>query len=260
MPRISDHIERVNSLKEKVLSIFLTAGYTDKDNFVSHAVNIIEAGADMLEIGIPFSDPLADGPVIQSSSQTALSMGVQVKDALNFVSAIKAQKDIPLVLMGYANPILRYGVNEFIRDACNAGAEGLIVPDVPIEEYDSFFCSRPGIDVILLITPASSVERIKQIDTLSRGFVYCVSVTGTTGMQKKFSEESIASIKRAYSLVENKMLLGFGISGPESIKQVRDHCDGVIVGSAVVKSLRDNGIEKTVNFVQELKRAAVSLD
>lgn len=255
MSKIAEQIFKINTQKEKVLSVFLTAGYPDKDTFVELAIDSIDAGADLLEIGIPFSDPLADGPVIQSSSQYALRNGIALKDILQYISKIKSKKSTPLILMGYANPILKYGIDNFFQDAINSGADGLIVPDVPLEEYSSFYCDTQLLDVILLVTPTSSVDRINQIDQLSKGFVYCISINGTTGIHKHFSEDTIHSIKKAYSTIKkNKMLLGFGISGEETVKQVKDYCDGVIVGSAVIKSLKENGIDNTLKFINTLKQ------
>jgi len=256
MSFISEHINTINTKGEKVLSVFLTAGYPEKKIFTGLAADIIEAGADMLEIGIPFSDPLADGPVIQSSSQNVISNGITMKEVFEFTSVIKSKRDIPLILMGYANPILRYGIMDFFQDAVSSGADGVIIPDVPYEEYDSFYCQGSDLDKILLVTPTSSEERIIKIDQLSTGFLYCVSVTGVTGVLKQFSEATIESIKQAYSIIKkNKMLLGFGISNEESIEQVKNYCDGVIVGSAVIKLLTECGIKETLALVEKLKAA-----
>jgi tryptophan synthase alpha chain len=162
--------------------------------------------------------------------------------------------------MGYANPILHYGKSDFFRDAKDAGADGLIIPDVPVEEYDSFFEDQKELDVILLTTPTSTEERIRKIDEKSKGFVYCVSVTGTTGIRKEFSKETLESLKTTHSIVKNKMLVGFGISSPENIRQVSPFCDGVIVGSAVIKKLMNSDykkdVEKTFNLIKNLKQAS----
>lgn len=256
MSKISDHIININSRNEKVLSIFLTAGFPEKRTFPQLAVDIIDAGADLLEIGIPFSDPLADGPIIQSSSQTVLVNGITLKEIFAFTSFIKSRRDIPVILMGYANPILRYGISNFLEEAMTAGADGLIVPDVPFEEYGSFYCDKTGLDIILLVTPTSTEERVRKIDHLSEGFVYCVSITGTTGVQGSFNAKTIDSIRNAYTTVtKNKMLLGFGISSEAGIRQVKDYCDGVIVGSAVVKKLSESNVDDTLQFINKMKTA-----
>jgi tryptophan synthase alpha chain len=166
MSVIKKHIENINLSKRKALSVYLTSGFPNKKNFTNLALKIFEAGADMIEIGIPFSDPLADGPVIQSSSKAALDDGINMKQTLKYAGEIKKKISNPVILMGYANPILKYGLYNFLTDAVNSGVDGIIVPDVPLEEYDSFFTEdRKSIDIILLTTPTSSIERIKTIDS-----------------------------------------------------------------------------------------------
>ncbi len=259
MIKIAEHIKKINNFEKKALSIFLTAGFPSKENFVEIALLVLESGADMLEIGIPFSDPLADGPIIQASSQHALENGVTLKDVFNYCKKIRAKTNKPLILMGYANPIIKYGIKNFCRDAVNSGAAGLIVPDVPLEEYESFYNGNfNDLEKILLTTPASSDKRIKEIDEKSEGFVYCVSVTGTTGMRKSFDENVLANLKRTYSIIsKNKMMIGFGISNPENIKTFSPYCDGVIVGSAVIKKINETkNIDRISGFVRSLSLAA----
>lgn len=241
MMRISEHIEKINNSQKKALSFFLTAGYPKKESFVELALTVLNSGADMLEIGIPFSDPLADGPVIQEASQRALENGVTLKDVFGYCREIKSKTDKPLILMGYANPIIKYGIKNFCEDAANSGVQGLIIPDVPLEEYDSFYSDDfKSLEKIILTTPTSSDERIRKIDDISEGFVYCVSVTGTTGTRNSFDESVFNNLKRTYSLVtKNKMLIGFGISTPENIKSFAPYCDGVIVGSAIIKKMEE---------------------
>lgn len=258
MTNISSHIEKINQANRKALSIFLTAGFPAKDNFVELALSVLDNGADMLEIGIPFSDPLADGPTIQQSSQTALENGVNMKDVFSFCEKIKSKTDKPLILMGYANPIIKYGTKNFCEDAVNSGAGGLIVPDVPIDEYESFYTNDfKDFEKILLTTPASSDERIKEIDKKSEGFVYCVSVTGTTGARTNFDESVLKNLERTYSLVtKNKMLIGFGISSPENIKTFAPYCDGAIVGSAVIKKINED-YKGLPEFIRSLSNACM---
>ena len=235
-------------------------GFPQKNNFTELALSILDSGADMLEIGIPFSDPLADGPTIQSSSHTALENGVTVKDVLNYCEIVKSKTDKPLILMGYANPMLKYGMKDFCKDAENAGVSGIITPDVPLEEYDSFYSDEfKNFDKILLTTPTSSDDRIKQIDDKSEGFVYCVSVTGTTGSRTNFNESVFKNLERTYSLVKkNKMMIGFGISSPENIKQFSQFCDGVIVGSAIIKKVKEKqNISEIEEFVHSLNQACI---
>ena len=255
--KIAKYIEEKNTNGEKILSVFLTSGFPQKDNFVELALNILDDGADMLEIGFPFSDPIADGPVIQHSSQTALSNGIDLLKTLNYVKEIKEHTEKPIILMGYANPLMSYGLEKFADDSKKIGVDGLIVPDIPLDEYDNFFTSNfDGTDIILLITPTTPTERIKMIDKISSGFVYCVSVTGTTGIQKSASTDNLQFIKNAYEqCTKNKVLVGFGISSVEDVKYYKSYCDGVIVGSAVIKSLMNDNIkyEKTLELVRNLK-------
>lgn len=256
---IREYIDSVNRRGEKVLSVFLTAGFPVKDDFVELALRILDAGADMLEIGIPFSDPLADGPVIQLSSQTAINKGVTTAGVLRIASEIRAKTDKPLILMGYGNPVLNYGREQFFIDALAAGVNGLIIPDVPLEEYDDFFTGKPDdLEAIMLTTPQSGDARIREIDSVSKGFVYCVSVSGTTGARSGFSESELSSLEHTrQKIVGNKMLVGFGISGPETAKQVLPYCDGIIVGSAVIKRLLDGDVDGAVGLVARLKEVLV---
>ncbi len=256
MSLTSDYIKKKTGNEGKILAVFLTAGFPDKQSFTKLAIDSLNAGADLLEIGFPFSDPLADGPIIQNSSQTALENGITLEDVFGFVEEISAQTEKPILMMGYANPVLSYGVERFAQKAKAAGAAGIIIPDVPIEEYDNFFENYFNeLDVILLVTPTTSNERIKAIDEKSSGFVYCVSVSGTTGMRKtdKSNVEFVKRVRR--QITKNNMLVGFGISTPEDAKAYSAHCDGVIVGSAIIKSLmNENGsYENTLELIKELK-------
>ncbi len=257
MSRIKEHIEEVNSKGSKVLSVFLTSGFPDPENFSYLALQILDAGADMLEIGFPFSDPLADGPVIQHSSNEAIKNGINMKRTFQYVKQIREQTDKPIILMGYANPVISFGLKSFAEYCVESGVDGLIIPDVPLEEYDNFFTPDfRTIDKILLITPTTSDERIKLIDDKSAGFVYCVSVSGTTGNEK--AEKDIEFIKRSSLLLDkNKMLVGFGISSADDIKKYSPYCNGVIVGSVVIKSLMHNSInyKNTLKLISEFKNA-----
>lgn len=258
MSYIRNYIDKLNNQKRKALSIFLTAGFPNKNTFVDLAKAVFDAGADLLELGIPFSDPLADGPIIQTSSTIALNNNVTSKDVLKYAEIISKHSEKPIILMGYANPINRYNKLNFFNDAVNAGVKGLIVPDIPLEEYDSFYdCDTNNLDIILLTTPTSTNERIKSIDNKSSGFVYCVSVTGTTGIKDSFGNETFENLKRTYSLIKkNKMLIGFGISKPDDIKNFSPYCDGVIVGSRIIKSILDSDkLDDTLKIIAELSNA-----
>jgi len=259
MSKIKTQIESLNDKNEKALTVFLTAGYPNVCGFSELAIRIIEAGADILEIGLPFADSLADGPVIQSSYIEALKQNVNLDLTLKMISEIRAKTDIPIILMSSSNPILSYGKNKFIEDAVKNEINGVIIPDVPLEEYDDFFeNSFSGLDTILLTTPTSSEQRIKEIDKRSSGFLYCVSVVGTTGIRNNFDNSVLENLDRTYNLVKNnKMQIGFGISSIEDVKRFSPFCDGVIVGSAVVKSLINSSANysETLPLIKELKIA-----
>lgn len=258
---IRQTIEKINEKNQKALSIYLTAGYPKVDSFVELVCKVYDAGADMIELGIPFSDPLADGPVIQKASEAALANGVSLSSTLEMTAKIKERVNKPIILMGYANPIMRYGIDKFICDAKEAKVDGLIVPDIPLEEYEDFFTDKfKDFEVVLLTTPTSSEERIKKIDELSSGFVYCVSVTGTTGVRNKFGDEVKQNLERTYNIIsKNKMMLGFGISSTENINEYRDYTDGFIVGSAIVKNLANYNPDYsyTFDFINKLSKACI---
>ena len=261
MSFINEYITLKNNSDEKILSVFLTSGFPDKESFIELALKILNAGADMLEIGFPFSDPLADGPIIQHSSQVSLENGVNLKTTFNFIKEIRKRTDKPLIMMGYANPVLSYDIKKFSDDAKDSGVNGVIIPDIPIEEYDNFFDgSFEGLDKILLITPTTSVERIGLIDDKSSGFVYCVSVSGTTGIQNNSKSESVDFVKKTRTVVKrNKTLVGFGISNEEDAKLFAANCDGIIVGSAIIKSLMNNGkdFQQTLKLVSDIKKSLI---
>lgn len=256
---LKEYIQNINDRNEKALSVFLTAGFPQKENFVDLAVNVFNAGADMIELGFPFSDPQADGPIIQYSSNEALKNGVDIPTVFKYAEKIKSKVNKSIIMMGYANPVLRFGVDRFIKEANNSGVDGLIIPDIPVDEYDNFYgLNSEFMDIILLTTPQTSENRIKMIDEKSKGFVYCVSVSGTTGERTSFSNEAISSLIKTKSIIEkNKMLIGFGISNPEVIKQIKNVADGFIVGSAVIKRLIEskNNYQNVYSFVSSLKDA-----
>ena len=262
MENISNYISIKNKSGEKILSIFLTSGFPDKNFFAELAIEVLNSGADMLEIGFPFSDPLADGPTIQYSSQQALENGINIKSTLEYVKEIREKSDKPIILMGYANPVLSYGVNKFAEDAKSFGVNGVIIPDVPIDEYNNFFNDAfNGLEKILLTTPTTPEDRIKKIDDLSEGFVYYVSMTGTTGKHIKHNDEIMNPLKKTYSLIKkNKMLIGFGIKNQDDIKIISPYCSGVIVGSAVIKSLMNENKDSTLELIRNLKLALSNHD
>lgn len=264
MSRIDENIKKINNDGKKALSVFLTAGFPEINHTVELASLIFDTGADIIELGIPFSDPLADGPVIQKASLKALENNVDMEFVFRSAREIKNKYPEKIViLMGYANPVMSYGIERFAESCRINEVDGVIIPDVPLDEYESFFGSNfNGIDTILLTTPVTGSERVKEIDNQSSGFVYCVSIMGTTGVRNSFDEKSMERISATKNqLVKNKMMIGFGISGADSVKKFAPHCDGVIVGSAVIKTIEEDynnsdlNWSKTKSLLQELVNA-----
>lgn len=219
-----------------------------------------DAGADILELGIPFSDPLADGPVIQHATQVALENGMNLKKCLDLVQDARANGvTIPLVLMGYYNPILQYDLKKFARDAFEVGADGVIVPDLPIEEADDLQDAARDQDlhVIFLAAPTSSDERLKKIGKATRGFLYLVSLTGVTGAREGLPEGIAEFVARTRAVTNKPVCVGFGISNAENAGRVANLADGVIVGSALVSKIGDasNAVENAREFLRELRGA-----
>ncbi len=257
MGKIENILASLSSRKEKALALFVTGGYPELHSAV-HLVPVLEqGGADIVEIGMPFSDPLADGPVIQESSSVALANGAHLQSILEDVAAIRSNSEIPIVLMGYLNPILSYGVRDFFAAAGECGVDGIILPELPLEEAGRFAveCTAAGLSQILLVTPTSSPERIRAIDEASRGFVYCVSTTGVTGSTgKNPSQEYVGKVRRL--LRRNPLLVGFGISSPESARHLVHEADGVIIGSALIRKIgQSTGPRDLQAWVREFKNA-----
>lgn len=248
---------------EKLMSLFLTAGYPDLDSTVDLVLQFEKNGADLIELGMPFSDPLADGPTIQYASNIAIENGITMEKILGMVAKIREESEIPIILMGYINPILRFGIEKFCRDASEKGVDGLIVPDAPIEESSilSESAKKYDLDLIYLVAPNSTDERMKAIDEKSRGFVYCVSVTGVTGARA--GEEISSSVDKfidrvTKNVTKNPKLVGFGIKNHKDAFSISAKVDGFIVGSALIDTIRSNypskgWKQKTLSFVKELK-------
>jgi len=245
--------------KNTALIPFITAGHPSLEATYELALTLEENGADIIELGIPFSDPLADGPTIQKSSQHALDSGVTPGKILDTVRQIRQKSQVPLIFMVYYNIILQMGEEKFVDEAVSAGIDGIIVPDLPLEEAESLrkYAEDGGIDLIFLLAPTSTPERVKALCSASRGFVYYVSRTGVTGTQENLAcsiQSKVETIKSATNL---PVCVGFGISSPEQAKAVSKHADGVIIGSALVEKVENScGDFKDVgNFIKSIKAA-----
>ena len=238
MSRIKNRLASLNG--NKALVAFYTAGDPDMDASKEIFAVIEKNGADIVEIGVPFSDPLADGPTIQASSYRSLNNGTTLKKIIRMVADIRKTSELPVVLMTSFNPIFVYGQKEFVADAVKAGVDGVIIPDLPHEEAEEFLAIADGLDMIFLLAPTSTPDRIQQIGKISKGFIYYISLTGTTGTKESLSvglEEKVSEIKNSVSL---PVLVGFGISGPEQAAEAAKVSDGVILGSAIVKLIETN--------------------
>ncbi|MEN8226549.1 MAG: tryptophan synthase subunit alpha [Bacteroidota bacterium] len=256
-------MNRIDQLfKEKrgeILSVYTTAGYPDLNDTPALLRALQTCGTDMVEIGIPFSDPLADGPVIQQSSQFALQNGMNLKLLFRQLSGIRSTVHIPLVLMGYLNPVLQMGMEIFLEKCHEVGIDGVIIPDLPPYEYESRYLDlfkKYGIHHILLITPHTSTERIHKIARLSKGFLYLVSDASTTGVKSGISQHQVDYFQRIRSMaLPLPGLIGFGISNHETFKTACMHAEGAIIGSAFIRAMGEKGPleEKVVEFIRSVK-------
>ncbi len=262
MTALGQALTRERESGRKILSIFITAGLPAPPLVPGLVRELAGAGADLVELGIPFSDPIADGPVIQASSHRALALGVTPAGVLTMVREIRKCTAIPIILMGYANPIFSHGLEAFIRDASAAGADGMIIPDLPPEESGTYrsIAGSAGLSTIFLVAPTTPDERVVRIGRMSTGFVYGVSTLGVTGIRDGVSDDTLAFLNRVRPLAGSAPLLaGFGISDPASARTVASCCDGVIVGSAVVSRLAGGspsaGMRSAVEFTAGLRKA-----
>ncbi len=241
---------------KKLLSIYFTAGYPNLNDTADIIKNLEQSGVDMIEIGLPFSDPLADGPTIQASSTQALNNGMTTKLLFEQLSDIRKSVNIPLLIMGYFNPILQYGVEAFCKKCQEVGIDGLIIPDLPVdvfnEQYKTTF-ETYGLINVFLITPQTSVERISFIDSISNGFIYMVSSASVTGSQSGFGDEQTNYFKHIAEMnLNNPQIVGFGISNNETFAQATKYAKGAIIGSAFIKYVTNNGIGTIDNFVNKI--------
>ena len=239
MSRIADRFARRRKDGAKAFVAFVTAGDPSLERTVTAARELEDAGVDVLELGVPFSDPLADGPVIQRASDRALRQGTTLARVLEAVRTIRQASDLPLLLFSYFNPIARYGLERLALDARDAGVDGVLVTDLPPEEAaDWLRAARPrGLDTVFLASPTSPPDRLRRVAEASRGFVYALSRTGVTGEQERLSDDARPLVERLRGLTDEPIALGFGISTPEQAADAAAVADGVVVGSALVRFL-----------------------
>lgn len=242
---------------KKLLSIYFTAGYPNLHDTVGVIQDLEKNGVDMIEIGLPFSDPLADGPTIQASSTQALENGMTTKILFEQLADIRKTVSIPLIIMGYLNPMMQYGIEAFCAKCKEVGIDGLIIPDMPVDvyhnEYQAIF-EKHGLINVFLITPQTSKERIEFIDSISNGFIYMVSSAGTTGAKNSFGNAQADYFDRIGAMnLKNPQIVGFGISNRETFNQATDKAKGAIIGSAFIKHLTKNGTETIADFVLNIR-------
>lgn len=260
MSRIAEAFARLRSAHRTALMPYLTIGFPQRDSTLELVPALEAAGADMFELGVPFSDPLADGATIQRAAQRALENGVTLSFCLETVAALRSRGvRAPLLLMGYYNPLLRYGVARACADLAAAGGDGWIVPDVPPEEATTLHtaASAHGLDLIMFVTPTTPDERITEIARLARGFIYCIALTGITGARKELEAGLNDFLRRVRRHTDLPLVVGFGISNATHVAQVSAIADGAIVGSALINYIEqlppDQLVTGAATFVRELQ-------
>ncbi len=262
MKNIQRRFEQLKQQGEKGLVAFVTAGDPDFDASRALIEKMIDAGVDVLELGVPFSDPTADGPTIQKASQRALKSGMTLKKVIELTTVLREKTDIPIILFSYYNPLLAYGLTNFYDDAVKAGADGVLLVDLPIEESDELTSKWPGdgLALIRLIAPTTPTERIEKIAASASGFLYLVSKTGVTGSDGLDTSEIKMNVERAKNITDIPVCVGFGISTPEDVKTVAASADGVVIGSAFERVIEENigsqGLNDLIfDFTKSLKDA-----
>lgn len=254
--RIDAAFARLKRRNEKALIGYVTAGFPTKAGFETLIPKLETAGLDLLEIGVPFSDPIADGPTIQKASQAALDRGVTLDWVLAATRRLRAKVDLPFIYMSYCNPIYAMGIDHFFAAAKAAGVDGLIIPDMIPEEAGDYATAaqKHGLRLIYLASPTTPAVRLKQIGRATRGFLYVVSLTGVTGARRELPADLAGFVKKAKSVSASPVAVGFGISTPAQARQAAQHADGVIVGSALIKAIELSSA-KALAFVAALKKA-----
>lgn len=261
MNRLEIKAKQLKKAGKKALVAYITAGYPDMKFTEEAFAAIAGAGADVIELGVPFSDPIADGPTIQYSSYQALRKGANLDRIFSLVARVRKSSETPVILMGYLNPLLALGLDTAARLAKKSGADGFIIPDVIPEESGPIrkVFAKYGLSLVFLAPPNASSERLRELDRLSSGFVYIVSLTGVTGGRKKLPETAVDFLKRTKRHIRKPRFIGFGISRPEQAAELRKYADGVIIGSALIDIIRKNGRpaakRKLAAFISAFRKA-----
>jgi tryptophan synthase alpha chain len=265
MNRIDERFHRLRQTGERALMPYLTAGDPDLHTTRSLILEFEKRGADLIEIGVPFSDPLADGATIQRASQRALLSGTTLPRILEMVRDLRAECRLPLLLMSYVNPLFHFGFTRFVKEAAAAGVDGLIVPDLPPEEATELIeaAAAHNVHTVFLIAPTSRPERIRTIAAASKGFIYYVSLRGVTGARARLSQDLEANLRMIRAVTDLPLAVGFGVSTPEQARMVARVADGVIVGSAIVSLLEQTAgqsdqLKRAGDFVASLKAATIN--
>lgn len=242
MNRIDRKFRKLRRTKHKALVAFITCGDPNLATTQRLALEFDRLGVDILELGVPFSDPLADGPTIQAASQRALKHKINLINVFNLVKRLRKRIDLPIALLTYYNIVYRFGVERFVKQAVSSGVDGVIVPDLPVEEAADLIkaAKKNKFATIFLIAPTSDGKRIKEISSKSSGFIYYVSLTGTTGVRKALPKELISQLRQIKRITAKPVCVGFGISNPGQVKKIAQVADGVIVGSAIIKVIEKN--------------------
>lgn len=249
---------QINKQANGLLSIYFTAGYPSIDSTIEIAEALEKAGADFLEIGFPYSDPVADGPTIQHSSEVALKNGMTLKVLFEQLKDLRKRVRIPVYLMGYVNPVIQFGVENFCKACKEVGVTGTIIPDLPMYEYEDLYqgiFEENQVSNVFLVTPQTSDSRIKKIDSLSTSFIYLLSSNATTGTQLNVEEQSEAYFNRIKEMdLKNPLVIGFGIHNKETFEKATKYANGAIVGTAFVKLLaEDDYLKKIPGFIKSIK-------
>lgn len=247
-------IEKAKAEGRKALIAYLPAGYPDKQSSIDAAIAVARNGADIIEIGIPYSDPVMDGEVIQAATTQALANGFQVNDVFDIVKAITERSDAAVMVMTYWNPVMQLGVDEFSRRLAEAGGAGLITPDLIPDEAAEWLAAsdKYGLDRVFLVAPSSTPERVAMTVQATRGFTYAVSIMGVTGARSSVSSAAEAVVAAAHRAGAERACVGLGVSRPEHVREIAAYADGVIVGTALVVALRDGGVDAVGALAKEL--------